>query len=109
MKPGVIIHGGQAVLMNEFIKDADPIRIISYLDYNHTTNRATFMDALGYRELKPTGPSLIWSNPCLPMGDSKPYKMTDPVSGETQEEVEDTFRRQIKDLMKLDGRVREER
>lgn len=76
VKPGVIIHGGQAVLMNEFIKDADPIRIISYLDYNHTTNRATFMDALGYRELKPTGPSLIWSNPCLPMGDSKPDKIT---------------------------------
>ena len=38
-----------------------------------------------------------------------PYKMTDPVGGETQEEVEATFRRQIKDLMELDGRVREER
>lgn len=60
VKNGVIIHGGAARLFDVFKEDVSPKSVVSYVDFNHTTKRLTFLDSLGFIEHRPTGPSLTW-------------------------------------------------
>lgn len=62
VKKDTLIHGGSGKLFKEFIKDAKPESVISYVDFNHTTRELTFLNSVGFQEENPTGPSTIWFN-----------------------------------------------
>lgn len=61
VKRGVIVHGGPARLFQQFVKDANPTSVISYIDFNHTTALNVFLAQSGFVESNFTGPSLVWS------------------------------------------------
>lgn len=61
VKENYLIHGGSGKLFKEFTKDADPSSVLSYVDFNHTTG-STFLPTLGFEEVKPTGPALVYFN-----------------------------------------------
>lgn len=61
VKSGIIIHGGSGRLFSQFINDVKPVSVISYVDFNHTT-KDTFLKSLGFKEIKHTGPSLVYYN-----------------------------------------------
>lgn len=62
VRKNVIVHGGAGKLFKEFLKDAEPESVVSYIDFDHTTSDTTFLNSLGFEELKPTGPSTVWFN-----------------------------------------------
>lgn len=50
-----IIYGGVNKLFQKFIKENQPDNIISYIDFNHTTKQHTFLNSLGFEEIKRNG------------------------------------------------------
>lgn len=59
---GYIIQGGAGRLWLNFLKEVQPESVVSYVDFNHTTRENTFFSSIpGWEELKPTGPSKLWS------------------------------------------------
>ena len=48
-------------LFKEFLNDANPLSVISYVNFDHTT-KVTFLNSLGFEESKHTGPSLVYCN-----------------------------------------------
>lgn len=62
VKSGFIVHGGAHRLFKAFLADANPTSVVSYISFDHTTSPA-FLGSIGFRELSPTGPSLVWHNP----------------------------------------------
>lgn len=62
VKEGVIIHGGSGRLVKNFIEEVDPESIISYIDFNHTTAKYTFLNSIGFQEIAETGPRLVFHN-----------------------------------------------
>lgn len=61
VKSGVIIHGGANALFKHFMKEVKPASVISYVDFDHTTKPQLFLQSCGFKELKQTGASLVWS------------------------------------------------
>lgn len=62
VKSGIIIHGGSGKLFKEFIDEAKPSTVVSYVDFDHTTRKHTFLNSIGFVEDKPTGPAKSWFN-----------------------------------------------
>lgn len=62
VKSGYIIHGASQRLFNAFIKEVNPVSVISYIDFDHSTKQQTFLNSLGFEELKNSGPVLCWFN-----------------------------------------------
>lgn len=62
VKSGIIIHGGSGKLFKEFINETKPSTVVSYVDFDHTTRKHTFLNTLGFVEDKPTGPAKSWFN-----------------------------------------------
>ena len=62
VKMGVIIHGASGKLVKRFIEDLKPSTIISYIDFNHTTAKHTFLNSIGFKEIEETGPRLVFHN-----------------------------------------------
>ena len=56
-----IVHGASGKLFKEFLKEVKPLTVISYVDFNHTTMPRIFLNSIGFKEIKPTGPQLMWS------------------------------------------------
>lgn len=54
------IWGGASYLFREFLREAAPEAVVSYVDYNHSTADSLFLDHLGFGELAPTGPAVVW-------------------------------------------------
>ena len=61
IKPGVRIYGGQSKVFKRFRDDHDPESVVSYIDFSKTTTAMTFLNHCGFSEVKPTGPTLVWS------------------------------------------------
>jgi len=61
VKSGYIIHGASGRFFKEFVKDTNSKSVVSYVDFNHTTAPQIFLNTVGFEEIKPTGPQLIWS------------------------------------------------
>ena len=63
VRSGHIVRGGAGRLWKEFLKEADPSKVISYIDFNHTTRKETFLSSIsGWEEKAPTGPTKVWSS-----------------------------------------------
>jgi hypothetical protein len=62
VKTGYAIDGASDELWNNFRKQIIPDVVIGHIDYNHTTQKDTFLTSLGFEELAPTGPALTWHN-----------------------------------------------
>lgn len=56
-----LIHGGAGKLWNAFIAKENPESVVSYLDFNHTVKKQTFLNSLGFREENRYSPTLNWS------------------------------------------------
>jgi len=56
-----IIYGASGRMLSKFIKEVNPKTIISYLDFNHTTIKNTFLNTCNFIEKKPTGPILNYT------------------------------------------------
>lgn len=65
VRKDMIIRGGVQKLFSAFLDDEDPDGVISYVDYNHTTKKTTFMDSLGFIEDNRVSPTVYWSKPGL--------------------------------------------
>lgn len=65
VRKDMIIRGGVQKLFSAFLEDEDPDGVISYVDYNHTTKKTTFMDSLGFIEDNRVSPTIYWSKPGL--------------------------------------------
>lgn len=62
VRPGVQVHGGQGAIFKTFMEDVGSGKtVISYIDFNHSTRQKTFLESLGFVEVRKTGPSLVWS------------------------------------------------
>lgn len=59
----LIIRGAAVKLFNAFNADMHPSSVISYVDFDHSTMRDSFMRSCGFIELEPTGASVCWSQP----------------------------------------------
>lgn len=62
VKSGFIVHGASQRLFNAFINEVNPISVISYIDFDHSTKQTTFLNTLGFEEIKNSGPVLSWFN-----------------------------------------------
>jgi hypothetical protein len=65
VKKNIIIDGAASRLWRAFVESEDPLSVVSYLDFNHVTQKDIFLNNLGFKELKPTGPTLIWHHMVL--------------------------------------------
>lgn len=59
----LIIRGAAVKLFNAFNDNMHPSSVISYVDFDHSTMRDSFMRSCGFIELEPTGASVCWSRP----------------------------------------------
>lgn len=59
----LIIRGAAVKLFNAFNDNMHPSSVISYVDFDHSTMRDSFMRSCGFIELEPTGASVCWSQP----------------------------------------------
>lgn len=59
----LIVRGAAVKLFNAFNADMHPSSVISYVDFDHSTMRDSFMRSCGFIELEPTGASVCWSQP----------------------------------------------
>lgn len=59
----LIIRGAAVKLFNAFNADKHPVSVISYVDFDHSTMRDSFMRSCGFIELEHTGASVCWSQP----------------------------------------------
>lgn len=56
-----VVYGAAGKLWKAFCNEAKPESVISYMDFNHTT-QDSFMKNLEFEFVKDTGPALIWFN-----------------------------------------------
>jgi hypothetical protein len=61
VKRGNIIHGGANRLLQEFTTKVTPHKIISYVDFDHTTAQKVFLESCDFHQQSLSGPSLVWS------------------------------------------------
>lgn len=60
VKKGYTLFGAPDKMFKQFIRDANPKSVISYIDFNHTTTD-TFLPHMGFVETQPTGPREVWT------------------------------------------------
>lgn len=59
-----LVRGGSKKLFDAFVEDEQPRNMISYVDYDHTTKKTTFMTTLGFKEdVSAASPTVYWSKP----------------------------------------------
>jgi len=63
VKTDTVVHGAVQRIFKEFLKEVNPESIISYLDFDHSTRKETFLNSLGFTEITSGNPTLNWSNP----------------------------------------------
>lgn len=60
VKNAVLVHGGANKMFKEFIQEAQPKNVVSYVDLNHTTKQEVFLNSLNFEEISKTGATVVW-------------------------------------------------
>lgn len=60
IKRGYTLFGASDKMFKQFIRDAKPSSIVSYIDFNHTTTD-TFLPRMGFYEYEKTGPTAVFA------------------------------------------------
>lgn len=60
VKDNYIVHGGAGRLFKKFLEEVEPVSVVSYLDYSHTTRMGNFLTSLGFVEGRSRGTTNWW-------------------------------------------------
>lgn len=60
VRGSTIVFGGAGAIFKKFLEEVEPKTVVSYLDYSHTTKKETFLDSIGFREVRSVGGKDWW-------------------------------------------------